>query len=549
MDRLYREEYDPVNRIVDTYRVNRMSLPDQYLEAAVFEGRTGIEFTGLHDVIVKNALEETSKARSKLGDSLLPEEIYDTIIQEQIWPVFRTLSECETKAGTVMNAAPGLPGKGARGPQLTPRGTSPRVDTSVPNAHQPGGNLTGKAIKGTGASLLEEEGLIVPGGRSGPGAPASRRGTRQHDRNALSAGDGSGTASCPFPGSQGSSKGGVNGSGIPDAADQLMKACAKSGELLDRLSSPDNTGNNRNGEGGEQNDRDQRETFNELRDFARRIDTLADSLAEKVRSSRGEHDREIPGETPPARIPDRGVGPGDETDELLKISKTLKKAAREYRKALEKVEHKLDAPVTDQGAIRHLTGMTKKAFQDLQQAGAEFQRLSGGQSPDRANRERLMVPLPESDNEPDPGEMMNATRRGRLEPSFVADTGYTPGVWESLSYFDASFDDGTQSVQDGPSSGRNSRKILQNDGSNRMRRYSPVKPRSICSTLRQRTRSDWETIDEKAERIRNAALFESHTVSQDDYSDVPEVLPAGCRACRCREEKYPAGPPEGKGDP
>jgi hypothetical protein len=38
------------------------------------------------------------------------------------------------------------------------------------------------------------------------------------------------------------------------------------------------------------------------------------------------------------------------------------------------------------------------------------------------------------------------------------------------------------------------------------------------SILRQRTRSEWETMDEKAEQIRRVALFESLAVGEDDYS-------------------------------
>ena len=63
-----------------------------------------------------------------------------------------------------------------------------------------------------------------------------------------------------------------------------------------------------------------------------------------------------------------------------------------------------------------------------------------------------------------------------------------------------------------------SRVPLRSGGLNRTPRHLPVRQSSTLCALRQRTRSDWETIDEKAERIRRIALFESHTVGQDDYA-------------------------------
>ena len=162
MDNFYREEYDTVNRLVDGCRVNRLSLPDQFLVAAVCDGRTGNAFADIKDEIVKNALELTGNGRVAVSDPQISDTMCNTIIQEQIWPVFRRLCEFDQES-PAMSPAAGHTARGISRPVLTPRGSTPHVDTSVPSAHHPGGNLTGKAIKGAGTSLLDDDGLLVPG--------------------------------------------------------------------------------------------------------------------------------------------------------------------------------------------------------------------------------------------------------------------------------------------------------------------------------------------------------------------------------------------------
>ena len=103
-----------------------------------------------------------------------------------------------------------------------------------------------------------------------------------------------------------------------------------------------------------------------------------------------------------------------------------------------------------------------------------------------------------------------------MAPSFDPDTSYAPDVWDSYSYFDATYDDGSMSEPDGMSgSGKSPVQQKPYDpGEQALTREAE----QYLSTLKQRTRSDWETIEEKAARIRRIALFESHAVGEEDYS-------------------------------
>ena len=114
---------------------------------------------------------------------------------------------------------------------------------------------------------------------------------------------------------------------------------------------------------------------------------------------------------------------------------------------------------------------------------------------------------------------MSLRRIGHLDPAFVADTVYTPDVWENFSYFDATFDESPAQEPDGPSTGRSPRAETAERKFDQAGQALSRDAEQYLSTLKQRTRSDWETMDERAERIRKIALFESHAVGRDDYSD------------------------------
>ncbi|MEI6292481.1 MAG: vWA domain-containing protein [Methanomicrobiales archaeon] len=511
MESLLREEYHPVNRMVNSSRIARLSLPDQYLEGAVFEGRTGETARDIRDTVVKYALEVTSMARREIGDPQLPGDICRKVIQEQIWPVFLQLCDDTPGTGSQGSIPDARSHAGPTGSRIISRGSVPRVATTVPSAHRPANDLTGRSIEGKGASLLDDDGLLAPGGSQGTGVKQADRKVHPVHRNMQAAGAGAATISSPFPGrTSGHPWTGDHLQGMPETAGRMMEACTKSRDLLDKLSSGTTS------EEGNSKGPNLRETVSSLNDLAKKIDELADTLRDQV-----QHNRDVPAAGITRAIqskvaPDRVHEHEKVHDALLKVSEKIKKAAREYREALGKVEHQIESSTFGQERIQHLTGMTRNAFTDLQQAGAEFQRISGGPPPDMHGGVRPMVRMPEADDDPDSDGQVNSTRRGKLEPSFAADCGYSPGIWESLSYFDASFDDGSQAGPDSSSSGRS-----RDGAEQRFEQNTQALTREAeiyLSSLRQRTRSEWETIDEKAERIRRVALFESYTVGQDDYS-------------------------------
>lgn len=512
IDGVCREECDPVNQIVKSTRITSMSLPDQFLEAAVFEGRTGGPVTYIQDVLVQQALDKTSRARTDLVIPQTTDEICRAIINGHIWPVFRQLCD---NTQTVSQGASVLTGRARKGSvqnTFKPRGTTSSVDTTVPDAHPHAGHLTGKKIEGKEQSLVDNDGLLVPGSHTGQGAQAARSEAQQNGQNAQPAGPGNATVPCPFPGDAGGQSGNVDGvSGSRETANRMMEACRKSEDLLDKLSSP---GSNADAE------RDGKPTphtmISALRDLADTIEDLSKTLENRARGTTDMNSPDINGQTPPSGVPNQKHKSASVSDDLVKTSKNVRKAAGEYREALEKLERKIESSGSDPGRIRHLTGMTRKSFMALQQAGTEFQRLSGIPSHISSGNQGPIVRLREADDDPDSEGTVSATRRGRLEPSFVADTGYTPGIWEGLSYFDASFDDDMKAEPEGLFKGRHPRDTAERrleQGSQALTREAE----QYISALQQRTTSEWETIDEKAEWIRKVALFESHTVGQDDY--------------------------------
>jgi len=508
MKTLCTEEYDPVNRMVTSSLRTGWPLPDQFLDAAVCEGRTDKPARDIQDPLVKCALDVTYELRNMLSRSETTSQECLAMIREQIWPVFRQLSNDTPAAIPANSVSPGRSHRGAPQNAIRPQGTAPRIDTTVPDAHHPETVHRGKVVEGKGKSLLDNDGLLVPGGHRGAGVKAKGQDALQKGREAIPAGPGSGTESCPFPGMANSHPGITNqGRDIPDAISGMMDACGKSAELLEKLSSQDRVGDT-----GGARTRDRRKTLSDLQNLAKKIDEMARLLGEQVRNGQGSN-----GQAQPANAHDQKGERGQISDTLLKTSQSVRKAAREYRDALGKVERKVESSGGDPGSIQHLTGMTMKAFRDLQQAGTEFQRLSGGSAQTGPGSERPIVRLPDADNDPDTGGEASLPRTGRLEPSFAANTGYTPGVWESLAYFDASFDDGLQADPKDPSSDRHSRDTSERrfeQNTQALTREAEI----YLGTLRQRTRSDWETIDEKAERIRKVALFESQNVGQDDYA-------------------------------
>jgi len=481
IDRFCHEEYSLVNRCADRGRIRRLPPPDQFLEGVLFEGRTGEPASHIEGDAVRHALAATADARRDAVAA--PDEACVQIIREQVWPFLSHLCQTPSK-GT---AGGGVPHSGRKSPSYTPHGSVDRPDTIVPSPHQPSHTATGRALAGNGMSMLGDgDGIEIPGG-----SPIGD--TRAWRRN------GTGRPSLSkAPGARGS---GDHGPGIPATADSLVEACSQSKDLLDSLAGAGEQGIEA---GADKITPDQGETIAELSGVARQIDSLAEALEQQLLRMQEEASST---EGSPAGMK------AEELDGLLKTSRDVRKAARKYREAVESMEFLKEASASNSAWRESRTGMTKEAFRDLQKAGVEFQRQCAA-SASAFEEGGLKIRLTEEAG--DPGTQPPTTSRGRMTPSFVPDTSYSPDVWDSFSYFDATYDDGSRSEPEGPSgTGKSPMEQKPYDpGEQALTREAE----QYLSTLKQRTKSDWETIEEKAERIRRIALFESHAVGEDDYT-------------------------------
>ncbi|HOW32850.1 MAG TPA: hypothetical protein PLN32_00175 [Methanoregulaceae archaeon] len=481
IDRFCQEEYALVNRCADRGRIRRLPLPDQFLEGVLFEGRIGQPASHIEGDAVRHALAATAIAR---WDAVAaPDETYLQIITEQVWPFLAHLCQIPSKGTT----GGGVPHSSQKSPSYAPHGSVDRPDTIVPSPHQPSHTATGRALAGNGMSIIGDgDGILTPGG-----SPFSEtRPGRMSGRGRPSLGK--------APGARGS---GEHGPGIPATADALVEACGRSEDLLDNLVGAGEQGV----EAGADNIiPDQGETISDLSGLARQIDSLAETLEQQLLGMQ-EGANSIEG-SPSGRK-------GEELDGLLKTSRDIRKAAREYRDAVEGMEFLKEASASNSALRERRTGMTKEAFRDLQKAGVEFQRRCAT-SASAFDEGGLKIRLTEAPG--GPGIQPPTTSRGRMIPSFVPDTSYSPDVWDSFSYFDATYDDGSHSEPEGPSgTGKSPMEQKPYDpGEQALTREAE----QYLSALKQRTKSDWETIEEKAERIRRIALFESHAVGEDDYT-------------------------------
>jgi hypothetical protein len=510
---LAKEEYDPVIRPVEQDFLLGLTLPDQFLTGARAEGLTGKPARSLVDLrdIVNSALDATRDARNEVTDPAVSDETCIRILQERIWPVVEKLYYCPDPRAGEPRLTPALH-RIDDNPQVLTMGEADRVDTSVPATNPAIGSATGRTIAGTGPSLLEPDGFNVPGGPSlqgnvsAPGgndySPAAGRGsTPAHSHT----GPGSGSGQQP----------GQLQSEITDNAERLIQFCNKGLGLLDHSRDEYGSAHTKGTPAEEPND-----TPDTLADLARETASIAASLHRGVStlSAKGiQNDHDSDGHlnmTNPVR------GSADQWDSLLKLSEKVQRAAGEFLKTVS--DAKEDPGLPGEGATGGAitgsrTGVTRKALMELQQAGIEFQRIAGATIHVDPDEWRAVMRLPETDETPGDTGQPESRRSGRLEPAFVADSAGSEELWESLSYFDASYSDESESSDDGIPDGRITREMSE-------RRYEQGEQaltreaEQYLTTLRQRTPGDWETMDEKAERIRRVALFESHCVREDDYT-------------------------------
>lgn len=496
------EAYDEVSFLMTQIRISRNSREEQFLEAALQESRLDGECRLTLDSRVHEALEVTRDARFRAGDpECLPAEVR-RIILEEIWPRFRSLGEKN----------PNLPiemGQEGQGTDSTPSVTLeaekvvPRVDASVPGPDQLSSDTTGSVVgEGPGPSFLQDEGIHVSGMGPGPG---------RVDRPDPLPSPASPSATQKMPGSTGRGPQSKESmvSSAQQAAGCLEEACTRSFDLLDALS--DRRGDDSIRPSGETQD-----TASSLLDLARTMEEHAKSLQESLDGSdlgKGKFPRSA--EEGTGRAPEtRGTGHKrhKEWEEMLRLSKKIAGLTQKYRQTVQELFGQPDSPGGPPGPAGIRTGMARQHLEDLWEAGAEFQVLAGCEGEEGEFFIRL--PLPQEDQETKGGRENPGI--GRMTPSFASEKAIDPELWESLSYFDDSFGGGINDLVSGPQGGGNpveraEKKSLQED------RLLTGDALAYLDTLRKRTVSDWETMEEKAERLRRIALLETNAVREEDY--------------------------------
>jgi hypothetical protein len=507
------EEYDPVIRPVEKNLLLELTLPDQFLAGACAEGRTGRPARDLVDLrdIVFSALDATRDARNDLADPALTDETCIRILHERIWPYLENLSFSPDIRSGEQGVAQGMY-HDERPPQILPVGEAKRVDTSVPSTNPAIGSATGWTIAGTGPSLLEPDGLDIPGGPSQRGNGTLPDG---NDHPPASGRGGAATHNHPLPGSDCDRQTGHVPSEITGDIEKLLHACKKGLGMLDHSraghKSPSVKGTPAEALA---------DTPGSIEDLARETASIAASIHHGVTalSEKGmKGDRGTDGHLP---IPGPQHGSAEQWDTPLKLSEKVQKAAGEFLKAVSgmKEDCGLQGPGPEGDSMTgSRTGMTRKALLELQQAGIEFQKIAGATIVTESDEWRASMHFHETDEIPGDTGQPESRRSGRLEPAFTTDTAGSEELWESLSYFDASYSDGSEQSDDGLPGRRITGEVAD-------RRYEQGEQaltreaEQYLSALRQRTPGDWETMDEKAERIRRVALFESHRVREDDYT-------------------------------
>ena len=495
LENFIREEYDDLNRRLSGATVNRLSLPDQFLIAALAEARTGIPQEGMTDLSVRQVLDATRRARKEIEDPFLPDDACISIFRDEIWPACAPLFEGPEIPVTSATTSPARPG--SREHRLAALGTTRRDDAAVPSPYTPFSTTPGKVIAGDEQGLMDDDefslssgppgqgGTPAGGGRAGKGgAPSLAGGSRSSGQNP-------------------SGRGG-DVAGIAGLAAELMEACQTGKGLLDDLGKKDHP---RTG--------DRTDPIIALRENARRVEDLAGRLEEQLASLRDSGRPGASGDTASPDAADSGGKAGEEWDALLKLSGDVRKAARTYRETMGEIENPTPGPGLDHDGVSAHSAMTREALSSLLEAGAEFQKIAGLPEPSSGDKQ-VWIRVPDA-----PGE---GTARsggkgggGQADPSFAPDAIASEEFWENLAYFDATFGDETEQETSVPEPGRIYRDTLE-------RRYEQGElaltreAEQYLSLLRQRTRSEWETMDEKAEQIRRVALFESLAVGEDDYS-------------------------------
>lgn len=479
LERLSSRESDRPNLLADQVRNAQLTLPDRFLAAAYSVSRYGNAAETGVDSSIRHVFEVTMQARDILRDPQVPDEVCCAILCTEIWPACAPLFGKES-AGT------GVAGQSTSSPSplhpgVVPLSATPGYGAQVPGPHTPCMTTAGKTITGQGSGLLDDEEYTVLVSAPGPGAraPAGNHGPNPATRTGQS--------------SSGS---------VQEIADQLLRTCRESGDLIDTLASGTPTSREK-----------EPDILSRLGESARRLDELAARLESQVRQRAPAGSMSEPSSRQQGAP---GRAGSEDWGTLRGLSRDVRKAARQYYHAIEKLDSVTGYHERDLRGHETRTGLPRDALLALQKAGIEFLRLAGALPEPAAGEWQARVRL--GAEEEDPGQdTVEFHGTGRMEPSFDSEALASPEIWESFSYFDAIYGDDHATEENDTS--RNFPHKGNTEQRDEMGEHALTREAErYLATLKQRTRSEWETLDESAERIRQAALYEYLAVGQDDYA-------------------------------
>lgn len=479
------------NALANQAQVARLPLPDRFLAAAIFEARYGATDEICADISIRHVLDATKQARDTLGDLQVSDEVCCAILLDEIWPACAPLFS-QKSAGIGMAGQSDFASSPLH-PGVVLLSATPGYGAQVPGPHAPRTTTAGTALSGPGSDLLDEEEYTIPVTASAGEPP----GHPDQPGNGGPAPSGS-----PAPGA-GSQPCREACESFKEIADQLLRTCQETGELIDTLASKTSP--------SRENEQDM---LAKLSESARRLDELAASIEERVRQRAPDG---FPGESPSCQRGAPGQPAGENWDTFLKISRDVRTAARRYHHTIKELDLMSGLPRSEPSGLGTRTGLPREALSTLREAGVEFQRLAGILSEAEDGEWRARIRLREDEEEEHNHNIRESPGIGRMDPSFAPEALASPELWESFSYFDAIY--GEDHAEDGDdsdhySAGRRNAEHHYEMGQRAMTREAE----HYLATLKQRTRSEWETLDESAERFRQIALYEYLAVGQDDYA-------------------------------
>lgn len=498
-DRLREEEYGPVNMLIRGAGAPGTPPDTRFIEAALAEARTGRPFGTPGNPRVSVALERTREARMEILREDIADEARIRLVTDRVWPEYAKLVRREDPGGERPAGTLAAPGRRS-GPALEPGDGIPRKGTAVPGPFQPAEGTNVVPMTGPGESAGDGDACAAPGGRM-PGGAGSLPGSPDDD------------GARSLPGSPGTGIRDEDRAALADAVAGLVRACQESREIISSARNGEGAGPGGVGPGGSvSGPGGLQDAVSRISDLSREIGRNARMLGEIIGKS-PQHDGAGSRTEAPGTSSGIGRGKGENWEDLLRVSREISRLAGRLEEDLGSRKPGTGGPGSPSSISRRL-GLAESILRQIIESGTEFRCiLCPDEVPERGPRCR--IPVPEDDSATDRAGGRNRT--GRLEPSFAPPAEVKmQEMWEGLSYFDASYGDDTEGEASGGGSGRSPRESADRRYEQGLQALSREAERYL-GAVKQRSRTEWETLDEQAEQIRQLAILEANAIRQEDF--------------------------------